>query len=262
VTSLPRFAEDVRHRRLDPAGDVYVVGDVHGCRRTLSRLLDRLDPAPSDAVVFVGDLVRKGPDSAGVLELVRTRANCYSVRGNNEQKLIDGSKSVAGLEAADHEWLAALPHAVSWGENLAVHGGLAPAGGPQDASTLLSMRSPAGGGYDGPFWFERYEGPPRVFFGHTVLERPVRRRWAVGLDTGCVYGGSLTAYDCTRERFVAVQSSEPHQSRPDRKFVTTDADRTAETGTDADTGDDGVTGPGAGGSAAATDGPGGGGGDT
>lgn len=61
------------------------------------------------------------------------------------------------------------------------------------------MRSPNGDGYDGPFWFETYEGPPRVFFGHTVLEEPFEREWTVGLDTGCVYGGTVTAYDVCEE---------------------------------------------------------------
>jgi hypothetical protein len=44
----------------------------------------------------------------------------------------------------------------------------------QPPETLLTLRSVTpGNGYDGPFWFDRYRGPPRVFFGHTVLEDPL-----------------------------------------------------------------------------------------
>ncbi len=81
------------------------------------------------------------------------------------------------------------------------------------------MRSPNGDGYDGPFWFETYEGPPRVFFGHTVLAEPVDREWAVGLDTGCVYGGDLTAYDVRRERFLSVPGA-TLEDRSSEKIVT------------------------------------------
>jgi len=42
----------------------YVIGDVHGCSTELARLLDTINPRYDDTVVFAGDLVDKGPDSA------------------------------------------------------------------------------------------------------------------------------------------------------------------------------------------------------
>jgi diadenosine tetraphosphatase ApaH/serine/threonine PP2A family protein phosphatase len=78
---------------------------------------------------------------------------------------------------------------------------------------------PPQNGYSGPFWFEGYEGPPRVFFGHTVLERPLETEAAVGLDTGCVYGGELTAYDCTRDRFVSVPAEAAYRQRAHEKVL-------------------------------------------
>jgi serine/threonine protein phosphatase 1 len=211
------------HRRVDDDDwdDIYVIGDVHGCYHELRTLLDRLAPGPDDLLVFVGDLVRKGPDSGAVVDLVRERDNAISVCGNNEAKILRGEKSLPGLGASDRAWLADLPLAVSWDRTLVVHGGVPP-GRPlseADAATLLTMRSHEGGGYDGPFWFDSYEGSPRVFFGHTVMERPLDGLWTVGLDTGCVYGGALTAYDCTRDRLVAVDAAEPYQTRPAEKFL-------------------------------------------
>jgi hypothetical protein len=45
----------------------------------------------------------------------------------------------------------------------------------------------------GVLWGARYEGPPHVVFGHNARPEPQLHPWATGLDTGCVYGGKLTA---------------------------------------------------------------------
>jgi len=212
------------HHAIDAGSwdDIYVVGDVHGCLTELQRLLDRLDPNDDDLLVFVGDLVTKGPESAGVVSLFRDHPNMISVRGNNEQKLLTGAKSEAALSADDLAYLESLPLAISWDESLAVHGGVDPKRPlcEQDADSLLTFRStPPKNGYDGPFWFETYTGPPRVYFGHTVLDAPVDTGWAVGLDTGCVYGGELTAYHTGEGVFTSVPAAETYQSRNDEKWV-------------------------------------------
>ena len=211
------------HERIDPdlVDDVYVVGDVHGCIDELRALWARLDPDSTDLVVFVGDLVRKGPASQAVVEFVAARDNALSVRGNNEAKLLGGQ--------ADPPWapdvvstLTRMPLVVSWGDGLAVHGGVHPKRSfdEHDREDLLEMRAiPPGNGYDGPFWFDHYDGPPRVFFGHTVLDSPFVGDGAVGLDTGCVYGGTLTAYDTTRDRTVGVPAEETYRERDHEKIL-------------------------------------------
>ena len=206
------------HRRVDPDRweNIYVVGDVHGCRRTLTLLLEELAPGPEELVVFVGDLVRKGPDSKGVLEVVRERSNLLSVRGNNEQKLLDGEASLSSLTDSELAFLESLPVAISWDDSLVVHGGVDHRKPLADhtPTDLMNTRSLASdGGYARPLWFESREELPRVFFGHTVLSEPFATEWAVGLDAGCVYGGQLTAYDCTGERFLSVEPPEAYQSR-------------------------------------------------
>ncbi|GAB3665520.1 metallophosphoesterase family protein [Halopiger thermotolerans] len=210
------------HRRIDLEryDDVYVVGDVHGCLEELEALLATLSLGEDDLAVFVGDLVRKGPESRAVLERVRESPRLLSVRGNNEQKLLDGDAALPELDDRDREYVASLPVAIGWDGGLVVHGGVDPTRtlDAHSAGDVLTMRSPRGDGYDGPFWFEAYDGPPRVFFGHTVLEEPLEREWAVGLDTGCVYGGRLTAYDVRRDRFVSVDC-EARVDRDDDKIV-------------------------------------------
>jgi len=221
----PRFGSRIerQHRRIDADArdDIYVIGDVHGCRATLDQLIDRLAPGRNDLLVFVGDLVRKGPDSRGVLELVRDRNDAVSVRGNNEQGLLDGTKSAQALDDADLDYLETLPLAISWDDALVVHGGIdhrKPLA-DHDAADLLELRSLTDGGYQRPYWFERRRELPRVFFGHTVLSEPFATPWAVGLDTGCVYGGGLSAYDYRADEFVTVASAETHERRSDDSIV-------------------------------------------
>ena len=226
MTAAPSFDDPVEdvHRRIDSTAhnDIYVVGDVHGSRAALESLLATLDLDADDLVVFVGDLVRKGPDSPGVVDLVRGDDRLVSVRGNNEQKIVRGDKSPGWLREGDAEYFASLPVAISFDDALVVHGGVDPtrALSAHSAEDLLTMRSPLGSGYDGPFWYEDYAGPHRVFFGHTVHERPVDREYAVGLDTGCVYGGQLTAYDYRRGEFVTADPTATHQDRSNEKIAT------------------------------------------
>lgn len=220
------FHPDVaaEHRRIDPTAweDAYVVGDVHGCANALDRLLSTLEITDDDLVVFVGDLIRKGPDSDRVVRRVRTAENMFSVRGNNEEKVLRGEKAVDSLTDEDVEWLGSLPVAISWDGGLVVHGGVDPRRpiAEQSIDELQNARSiPPSAGYEGPFWYERYQGSPRIFFGHTVMEAPIETDHVVGLDTGCVYGGSLSAYDLRRERVREVPAEIARKQRSDSKIV-------------------------------------------
>jgi serine/threonine protein phosphatase 1 len=117
-----------------------------------------------------------------------------------------------------------MPVVVTFEDAMVVHGGVDPRRplAEHTVEQLLTMRSvPPGNGYDGPFWFESYEGPPRVLFGHTVLAEPLVTDWAVGLDTGCVYGGRLTAYDYRARETVSVPGV-GHRPRPDGGFLRPD----------------------------------------
>ena len=225
MTEPPEFSQAVEpvHERIDTSAyrDIYVVGDIHGSRSALESLLATLDPGPEDLVVFVGDLVRKGPDSPGVVDLVRDDDRLVTVRGNNEQKIVRGDKDPGWLRDGDREYFESLPIVVSFDDAIVVHGGIDPERPLSDhsAEELLTMRAPHGSGYDGPFWYEDYDGPYRVFFGHTVHEHPVERDHAIGLDTGCVYGGQLTAYDDRRGEFVTVDPATTHQDRSTEKIA-------------------------------------------
>ncbi len=74
------------------------IGDIHGCARSLEALLDRLGPTPDAHLVFVGDYVDRGPDSAAVIERMLAMEwaaetgrgpACTFLRGNHDQMMLD-----------------------------------------------------------------------------------------------------------------------------------------------------------------------------
>lgn len=82
-----------------PRGNrAYAIGDVHGCLDLLERLLKRIeqeiekDPRPKTSIVFLGDVVDRGPSSAEVVERLRTyahpRASTHFVMGNHEEVML------------------------------------------------------------------------------------------------------------------------------------------------------------------------------
>jgi hypothetical protein len=199
-----------------------IVGDVHGCRSELEALLDRIAFTSGDRLVFVGDLVARGPDSLGVLDIVR-RTGAIVVRGNHEQKLLDwrGARTawMHGEAAAKppigrmHRDIARSLRPVDWsllettpvffdlpehGARI-VHAGIVPglaieAQSPETLMRIRTVRLPGGRrGKDNVLWGAAYEGPPQVVFGHNAAPGLQLHPWATGLDTGCVYGGRLTA---------------------------------------------------------------------
>lgn len=194
-----------------------IVGDVHGCAAEVEDLLGRVAFSSSDQLVFVGDLVNKGPDSSGVLRLVR-ELGARAVLGNHEHRLIGahvarregqtGPRLNAFQEElvrsfTEEEWkqLEALPLKVDLPEHgiRVVHAGVVP-GVPfeeLDVLTVTRMRSIKKDGSPsdkwGTLWGTLWKGPPHVVFGHNARKVPQLHPAATGLDTGCVYGGKLTA---------------------------------------------------------------------
>jgi serine/threonine protein phosphatase 1 len=104
-----RKAEPAARQWQLPVGErVYAIGDIHGCRELLDKLLDRIEfdneqrgPA-STKLVFLGDLADRGPDSKGVIErlmqLAASPRPCIFLAGNHEELLIrvwEGEREIA-----------------------------------------------------------------------------------------------------------------------------------------------------------------------
>jgi hypothetical protein len=194
-----------------------IVGDVHGCRDELDALLDRTAFACGDTLVFVGDLIARGPDTLGVLDIAR-QTGAIVVRGNHEHRLVsfaeelddgkDEARALARLPRLHREIARAL-RPVDWTllvtspffhdlpEHAArvVHAGVDPLvpWAYQDEETLLRIRTIRADNGVRVLWGQAYLGPPHVLFGHNAAPGLQLHAWATGLDTGCVYGGRLSA---------------------------------------------------------------------
>ena len=84
----------------DPAARVIAIGDVHGCVHALDTLLKAISPTSADQLIFLGDLIDQGRDSAAVLdrliELERT-CNVILIKGNHEEMLEFAREGEKGL---------------------------------------------------------------------------------------------------------------------------------------------------------------------
>jgi hypothetical protein len=211
--------------RSTPAPRTLVIGDVHGCLDELRALVELAGLTDDDRVVFVGDLVAKGPDSAGVIAWARERG-AAAVLGNHDEHVLRARAGDAAakwphlevansLTAADVAWLTALPLwvRVDAGKqpHVVIHAGMV-AGVPvekQKREHLLTMRSIASDGrptkrIEGTPWGALWTGPERVVFGHDAVRGLQRHPLATGLDTGCVYGRELTGLLLPEHRLIAV----------------------------------------------------------
>ncbi|HVX93618.1 MAG TPA: metallophosphoesterase family protein [Polyangia bacterium] len=205
-----------------------IVGDVHGCLDELRAIAAQCG-APGDArYVLVGDLCAKGPDSRGVVAWAREHG-VDAVLGNHDAAVLralapeadPAPKSVhaqvaRSLRPEEARWLKALPlwlavDGTGPASHLVVHGGVVP-GVPleaQERKHLLNLRSITADGaptkaLEGTPWAALWKGPPHVVFGHDAVRGLQRYEWATGLDTGCVYGGALTALVLPEGRLVSV----------------------------------------------------------
>ncbi|HVR18632.1 MAG TPA: metallophosphoesterase family protein [Polyangiaceae bacterium] len=211
-----------------------MIGDVQGCLAELDSLLDRLALTSDDALIFVGDLVARGPNSLGVLRRVR-ELGARSVIGNHEERLLAArlakqraeappklepshEELLTQLEEEDWAQLESLPLRITLDDHgiWIVHGGLVP-GIPfdkQDPWMVTHIRSISEDGEPsskrGPLWGARWQGPPHVVFGHNARKDPQLHPHATGIDTACVYGEHLTA-------LVLPEGTEmpPPKDRPD-----------------------------------------------
>ena len=204
-------------------GRTIVVGDIHGCFDELTDLINLVDLQADDRIISVGDLIFKGPQTRDVLDLFITDQRFSSVVGNHERILrqrwrgeparLSGGQRAA-LEKLEpnrkryFEFLRSLPFTINLGSHLIVHAGLRP-GVPLRRQMAVDLTEIRTMGADqsqrrGVPWYHVYRGPKTVLFGHWPAKKPRLGRYAIGLDTACVYGGRLTAYIVETREFVSV----------------------------------------------------------
>jgi serine/threonine protein phosphatase 1 len=223
----------------DDTDQLFVVGDVHGCATELEVLVRGLPLGPGDTIVFLGDYVDRGRDSAAVVDFVLGLARggpaqTICLKGNHEDMFLaflgyagaygeaflynGGAATLAsyGLarDATAAEAAAALPpdhlaflQALTLSHLeapfLFVHAGIDPARplAEQRTEDLLWIRE--------EFVLRPHALPYTVLFGHTprrdvLFDLPYK----IGLDTGCVYGNRLSCLELHEPRLFQVAAGE------------------------------------------------------
>ncbi|WP_041790158.1 polynucleotide kinase-phosphatase [Microlunatus phosphovorus] len=240
--------------RRDDHGPFDVIGDVHGCRAELETLLIELGYVigrdgqgraigahhPDRRVIFVGDLVDRGPDSPGVLRLAMgmvAAGDALCVSGNHEAKLLRAlrgrkvqvshglAETLAQLDAEPPEFRAEVERFVDSlishyvlddGQLVVAHAGLIEryqgrASGRVRSFCLYGDTTGETDEYGLPVrlpWARDYRGAAMVVYGHTPTPDAEWVNNTICLDTGCVFGGRLTALRYPERELVAVDAGE------------------------------------------------------
>jgi len=254
VVKLPTTAADL----WTPVVRTIVIGDVHGCMHELEELLKKVNYTSEDRLVFLGDLVDRGPWSLECLRLARALgAECCL--GNHEETHLRWAKHeekknwIKGyknpMANRGEEWMklhaSMSPNDIHFLEGMkafvqlepdlvAVHAGLEPGVLPHEQKVRSLTRVRWVNQETGKFvplehhdlsqpkntvrWHDLWSGPDSVVYGHAVrtlfephITMPVPNAvWTYGLDTGCVYGGMLTAMILPGRHIVQVPAFEEY----------------------------------------------------
>lgn len=252
--------EKLYNDKQEITGPFDIIGDVHGCLTELIELLIKLgytiEKVQFDMenygyqvtcnhdrkVVFLGDLVDRGPDSPGVLKLVMHMVKnglAYCVPGNHDVKL---QKFLAGknvqlkhglqetvdqlsdesddFKAVVKEFIYSLvSHLVfDEGKLVVTHAGLKEemqgrASGAVRAFCLYGETSGEIDEFGLPVrhdWAAGYRGEAKVVYGHTPVPEAEWLNNTIDIDTGCVFGGKLTALKYPELELISVVAKEQY----------------------------------------------------
>jgi serine/threonine protein phosphatase 1 len=224
----------------------YVIGDIHGCIDELRRLVEALPLRSGDSLIFLGDYIDRGPDSAGVVAyLIALQSELREIslvflKGNHEDMLLSylglagqhgdmflvngGKATLASYGLSDsvypEEALPAIPteHLRFYkglqlyylmDSFLCVHAGVHPQKllAEQTEEELLWIRN--------AFIYSRHRLPYTVLFGHTPQLKAVfyDLPYKIGLDTGLVYGKMLTCLEVDEKVLYQITRGKKRVSR-------------------------------------------------
>ena len=238
-------------------GPFDIIGDIHGCRIELETLLQKLgyDPATrrhpdGRKAVFLGDLVDRGPDIPGVLRIAMEMVeagNAICVPGNHEMKLLRKlrgrdvqithglAESLEQLKREPEEFVEAaakfidglVSHYVLDGGQLVVaHAGMKASmqgrgSGKVREFALFGETTGETDEFGLPIrynWAAEYRGNALVVYGHTPVPEPDWLNGTINIDTGCVFGGKLTALRYPEKELVSTPA-ERTWCEPARPFL-------------------------------------------
>lgn len=210
----------------------------------------RVSHPDNHTAVFVGDLVDRGPNSPEVVRLVMNMATqgvAFCVSGNHDDKLY---RKLMGrnvqvrhgleitMEQLEHyskrfidqirDFLGSLPHHILLDEGRLViaHAGLAGHLHGKHGKSIrdLCLYGPTTGAVDErglPIrldWAADYSGQAVVVYGHTPVHEPIWKNNTINIDTGCVFGGKLTALTYPDNILTTVDAYQTY-AEPMRPFL-------------------------------------------
>ena len=214
--------------RVSGSNKIFAIGDIHGCLENLEKLLKILPVNwGKDLVIFLGDYIDRGPNPRGVIEKVLELKKLYgeriiTLKGNHEwmfERFLKGIdidiflyngggmtlKSYYNKEGhleipEEHlKFLRELKLYYETENYIFVHAGLRPGKELKEQSEedLLWIRD--------SFYFSEYKFPKTIVFGHTPFPAPLILDDRIGIDTGCVYGGALTAIELPDKKIYQIE---------------------------------------------------------
>jgi polynucleotide kinase-phosphatase len=239
------------NNRKDDRGPFDIIGDVHGCLDELLKLLtalgydadrsqhERVIPPHGRKAIFLGDLVDRGPDSLGVIELVQSmvaRGDALCLPGNHDVKLMrklrgknvqlthglaETMAQIETLSAESQQDIAdfidsMIGHYVLDGGKLVVaHAGLKEQyiGRASRRVREFALYGDTTGETDEAGlpvrlnWAANYRGPAHIVYGHTPVAEADWLNRTINIDTGCVFGGKLTALRWPEREIVSVPAN-------------------------------------------------------
>src|SRR5580693_5043056 len=247
-------------------GPFDIIGDVHGCFDELQELMETLGYSvekngdsyqvgvpENRKVIFLGDLVDRGPKIPDVVRLVMNMVEAGTalcVPGNHDMKLLQKLRgkdvkmahgladSVAQLEGESPEFRSKIAefldglishYVLDEGRLVVAHAGMKEEmqGRGSGAIRSFALFGETTGETDEfglPVrynWAADYRGKASVVYGHTPISEPQWLNRTVNIDTGCVFGGKLTALRYPEKEFVSVPAAHTY-CEPARPFISVD----------------------------------------
>ena len=217
---LEKYALDAR---------VIIYGDIHGCLDEFKALREKLKPTAHDREIIIGDILDKGPFCVETLRYAQEE-NIECLMGNHEyqyhrfhkhhlRELESGKKNPMSfgetkmqifehLEKRDFDYIASMPFFIKIDALTLLHAGITNDIDLEDAKKrklerILYIRSIDSAGKQlslsdatdkHQLWSEVYDGEQGfIVYGHNNFKEVRVDEYAIGIDTGCVYGNTLSA---------------------------------------------------------------------